>query len=1470
MKGVNTSLRATLAAVSVITVLLVMCILPVPMGSGTGPSREEPSATRDHSLDGIGYALDKASSMLIGQTFPGPGGKLGNFIWTGDLDMDGLTDLAVASSEAPGNPEVGEENTGYVYIWLGSGNGIRGVTDLDSEIPDILIRGGHEFSRLLSSMDVGDLNDDGIDDIVLGVSLHPECGRVFVLWGKQGGWPSIIDLHDPGRLSPNGDPYGFLRTDDYMIIGGHLSPVPWPEATYDTGDTVIVEDLDRNGLEDLIFSSPGWHHVVIMWGTGSKFTLGSDMTIVDNQDLNAKFGDSMVMGDIDNDGWDDLVVGAPYQRNYTANRYECGIVFVYLNASRFRSGTDFDSFELAHPTIWGSGSYDRFGFNIQLNDIDDDGYDDILVGSPDADGPQNSRNGAGELMIFEGGIRASFPRFMDAGSSSDKTIFGDRISSGDDPGDAVGRSFSVGDIDADGADELVIGFPRRMNADGTIVGCIAGYETNQVFTTPSTSIDLRNVKARFEFWGRTQNDNLGYFVHIGDTTNDGADELFASAPGADGPDDSRVDAGEVYIFNGSLISIGEIVFSGPGFQDDLLNPGSTRFYMNFTFRHSIDPRSVDNAFAVFEPGYIDDTVGYIDGAFGSDQNLFVLDSANSSISYMGNVGRISLVLTPPLAMRIDRAYDVAIFVGDTSGSQVVRYFIDRFRVVNDIILSESAEILVDGEPIGKMDAWLEPSASISFSHLYMYYDRPGRPESVRGIVYLDLYRDGFVVDQVLLTSSGSTLTDTIPSADRVVYSIKPRSAFPPPGEGPPYLPNYRGEARFEFSIDDDAPSSVEGLFLEPDPGRRSLFDDDRDWTVGWESPPGSVLDGSSTVRGFEVTVEGQEPETSRRSGGLFGTYYNGSEFRQLRIEKVDGPLDFSKKQWGTFGPDPDNLWYFSFSIRWDGWFRVPSSRMYQFSVSGTEYGNAMVVLDDTSIIPWTDLKTSQNSLQRFLNEGDMLPIQVYYYYQTSDLQNAESSFSLRYLDEKGMMVPIPSSELFHPSNRTDIRLGFEDEFSVSVSAFDWVGYTSEPASITGYLDSRDPVFNLSGFEPWYRSPTPTIVIGIRDPTTGGIPCSGIDIDSIEYRIKERNSEFYSDWTGEGIEYQETQAGLEAPVQLIANFTLDLNPSWRGSIQWRVSDIVGNGVESSSIDFGIDSKGPEFELLSPNIQIVQDEGPNTLIVKVFDRPGAGIDQDTIMYRLDTGEGWGEWTSLVVNGSGVEIIFDLTVDLPSGQNKVQLSARDLVGNEERSMVYSITTQPVVINRPPIPGIKLPLNASKIRLGSPLTLDATDTVDDGEGPLPSLRYTWISNIDGFLGSGLILDVYLTNLGEHRIRLYVDDGEFNVSTSIYITVEENTPIIEPDDDDDLDRPQPDYFTPLMISFILIILLAVGFFLFYRRYRHRRDEETRLDFVERTDDDIEYEIRSEEEERAMGIPTRRSERSGEEVEEERKRLYGD
>jgi hypothetical protein len=196
---------------------------------------------------------------------------------------------------------------------------------------------------------------------------------------------------------------------------------------------------------------------------------------------------------------------------------------------------------------------------------------------------------------------------------------------------------------------------------------------------------------------------------------------------------------------------------------------------------------------------------------------------------------------------------------------------------------------------------------------------------------------------------------------------------------------------------------------------------------------------------------------------------------------------------------------------------------------------------------------------------------------------------------------------------------------------------------------------------------------------------------------------------------------------------------------------------------------------------------------------------------------------------------------------------------------------IDLPPVPRIKTPIDGTILREGTPVVLDSEGSEDDGLGRYDNLIFSWFSNLSGLLGVGEKIQVYLDEIGIHRITLYVDDGSpgHNVSTSVNVTIEEvDSPYIDPsinetDDDDPL-------VAVLVISVISVILMALIFTVLILRYKKRKEEEIVLEYREKTEDDQIYEEMVEKEERELGIMDDPRVLSEDEIERERKSLYGE
>ena len=399
---------------------------------------------------------------------------------------------------------------------------------------------GDELGKVLAS---GDVNGDGIDDVVVSApsadraspTRRLNVGKLYVIYGSAslGG---TIDLS--------------VVTADVTILGS------------DTGDrlgeSVAIGNFNGDGVADIVVGAPradgpgnaraNAGEAYVIFGSGS---LPSTIDIASSQQnatiFGAEAGDQLGLGlaagDINGFGADDIVVSAPKADGPANARDDAGETYVVFRSGPLPSTIDIAASQ-QDATILGAEAGDQIGVALAAGDINGVGADDIIVSAPTADGPANARTNAGEsYVIFGSGSLASTIDI--ATSGQDVTILGA------ESGDQLGLTATSGDVSDDGIADIIL---AATLADGPSNSRPLGGESYTILGSGSlpSIIDLGASQQDLVVFGGENGDLLGSGMAVGDFSGDGIRDLILGAGGADGPSNSRSAAGEAYVTLGSV------------------------------------------------------------------------------------------------------------------------------------------------------------------------------------------------------------------------------------------------------------------------------------------------------------------------------------------------------------------------------------------------------------------------------------------------------------------------------------------------------------------------------------------------------------------------------------------------------------------------------------------------------------------------------------------------------------------------------------------------------------------------------------------------------------------------------------------------------------------------------------------------------------------------------------------------------
>jgi len=205
-------------------------------------------------------------------------------------------------------------------------------------------------------------------------------------------------------------------------------------------------------------------------------------------------------GDMNADGRDDVVIGAPFY-DETGGRYRAGRAYVLYGDSQFILSEQIVMLNGSNGfQAVGGAADDRKGTAVSgVGDFNGDGYDDILVGAPFADPASGTDAGAAYLILGHTNHTLSF----DVGSLDGTNGFLiEGLTAGDNCGNAVA---SAGDVNGDGLDDFILGAEGAGNATGHVYVVFGS-------TNAANPISLAGLNGSngFVISGESDGDNAGH------------------------------------------------------------------------------------------------------------------------------------------------------------------------------------------------------------------------------------------------------------------------------------------------------------------------------------------------------------------------------------------------------------------------------------------------------------------------------------------------------------------------------------------------------------------------------------------------------------------------------------------------------------------------------------------------------------------------------------------------------------------------------------------------------------------------------------------------------------------------------------------------------------------------------------------------------------------------------------------------
>ncbi len=403
----------------------------------------------------------------------------------GDVNGDGYPDLIVGA-ETYNNGQIRE---GRAFVYYGSATGYNNTPDWTAELN---LSNAYFGSSVAGA---GDVNGDGFDDVIVGASEYANGqfreGAAFLYYGSATGLSTSPDWTAESDQS-------------YAYFGVLVN---------------TAGDINGDGYADIIVGAPLYNvantddgRVYLYYGSSTGPSLTPNW-VSEGSQAYMRYGEAIsTAGDVNNDGFDDLLIGGS---QYSNGELREGMVNLFYGSLTGPSTVPDWSYEGNQINAWFGASVNSAG------DVNGDGYIDVIIG---AKGYKNTLWGEGRAYVFHGS----------AGGLSldpDWTIDGKQAYA-----NLSSATASAGDVNNDGFDDVIVSFANydtlinNVGRSEIYFGSLSGLST-----TPG--------------WERNGTQLEGYFgsavTSLGDVNQDGYADF---AIGSSRYDNGQTDEGAVFVY----------------------------------------------------------------------------------------------------------------------------------------------------------------------------------------------------------------------------------------------------------------------------------------------------------------------------------------------------------------------------------------------------------------------------------------------------------------------------------------------------------------------------------------------------------------------------------------------------------------------------------------------------------------------------------------------------------------------------------------------------------------------------------------------------------------------------------------------------------------------------------------------------------------------------------------------------------